>query len=489
MKYYKYIWLIVIISILPLTCKAYEYVNKNNAEGVEQGRKSIYQLYDLYEYFFPTPEEETGQNYVDNACGVTTASPNEFIWPIGSDEVTIQNGKKFALGTPNTVNITSYYGSRPENPEGHGALDIAPSADNGVVNVIASKEGEVIYSSKGMAQCPTGSYGDTCGGGYGNYVVIKHDKGLYTLYAHMYQNTITVKVGEKVSQGQVIGKVGSSGSSTGTHLHFEFTNSQLYGIQNKYNPLDYVDPKNPRGKSSSDNKSDEKSSNDEKENDSVSSNSDMCGDMPDKFVNMISNFEGGDTDGDYYVAVDIGDGAGWTIGHGLTSAVGYAFRKFGIDPDSISIGSKLKKDVVDKVYVYVLQQERKSLETDLKNAGINMNNNQILALVSGRYNGGQTFTNNVISSYKQNGNSYKVYSEFCNYVSDIYGKVYGGLIKRRKIEWMLYSSGISTDLDHQSDDGLTKCVGNFNIPSSEKNNISKLLTQTAEGFNGKISYY
>ena len=54
---------------------------------------------------------------------------------------------------------------------------------------------------------------------------------------------------------------------------------------------------------------------------------------------------------------------------------------------------------------------------------------------------------------------------------------------------MLYSSGISTELDQQSDDGLTKCVGNFNIPSSEKNNISKLLTQTAEGFNGKISYY
>jgi len=56
-------------------------------------------------------------------------------------------------------------------------------------------------------------------GGYGNYVVIKHANGTQTLYAHM-TNAI-VSVGQEVTSGQVIGYVGNTGKSTGTHLHFE----------------------------------------------------------------------------------------------------------------------------------------------------------------------------------------------------------------------------------------------------------------------------
>jgi murein DD-endopeptidase MepM/ murein hydrolase activator NlpD len=56
-------------------------------------------------------------------------------------------------------------------------------------------------------------------GGYGNYVVITHGNGTQTLYAHM-TNAI-VSPGETVSQGQIIGYVGSTGMSTGAHLHFE----------------------------------------------------------------------------------------------------------------------------------------------------------------------------------------------------------------------------------------------------------------------------
>ena len=57
------------------------------------------------------------------------------------------------------------------------------------------------------------------GPSYGNYVVVSHSDGTSTLYAHM--SSRSVSVGQSVSQGQELGKVGSTGSSTGNHLHFE----------------------------------------------------------------------------------------------------------------------------------------------------------------------------------------------------------------------------------------------------------------------------
>jgi len=70
------------------------------------------------------------------------------------------------------------------------------------------------------------------GGGYGNFVVIDHGNGYKTLYAHMLNNSIVVKAGQKVGQGQKLGIMGSTGRSTGTHLHFE-----VIGPSGKLNPL------------------------------------------------------------------------------------------------------------------------------------------------------------------------------------------------------------------------------------------------------------
>ena len=78
---------------------------------------------------------------------------------------------------------------------------------------ISVKDGKVVISE---ARISNGKYYS-----YGEYIVISHGDGTMTLYAHMLANSRKVKVGDKVKQGQVIGTVGSTGNSTGTHLHFE----------------------------------------------------------------------------------------------------------------------------------------------------------------------------------------------------------------------------------------------------------------------------
>ena len=178
-------------------------------------------------------------------CVITN---NSYVWPIGSMDTTIIDGKEHALGEPATITITSYFGSTESfRIAGHGAIDIAGVSEVGKVPVIAAKAGTVIYpTDTSQTQfADNGHYGSKDGGGYGNYVIIQHDNDTYTLYGHLAQNSITVKAGDTVSQGQVIGKLGHSGSSTGPHLHFEMRVGEN-SSSNRVDPLKYVDPKNPR---------------------------------------------------------------------------------------------------------------------------------------------------------------------------------------------------------------------------------------------------
>jgi len=163
-------------------------------------------------------------------------------WPIGSSSTEIINGKKFATGAPSTTNITSYFYSMEAGirTKGHGAIDVAAGGDH---YIIAAGDGTVYKAAGGYTK--TGSLDNTDGGGWGNHVVIDHGNGLYTIYAHLKPNSVTVKVGEVVKQGQVIGLMGHTGRSTGKHLHFEVRSGSM-AKANKVDPLEYVNPEAPR---------------------------------------------------------------------------------------------------------------------------------------------------------------------------------------------------------------------------------------------------
>ena len=107
----------------------------------------------------------------------------------------------------------------------HGAVDFGSAGINGQP-VYAVADG-VVHTAKAL------NYS------YGNYVIIAHYNGLYTLYAHGQAGSIRVSEGQYVSQGQQIMNVGSTGNSTGPHLHFEVrTSPGLY--DNRVNPVKYL---------------------------------------------------------------------------------------------------------------------------------------------------------------------------------------------------------------------------------------------------------
>ena len=107
----------------------------------------------------------------------------------------------------------------------HGAVDFGSAGINGQP-VYAVADG-VVHTAKAL------NYS------YGNYVIIAHYNGLYTLYAHGQAGSIRVSEGQYVSQGQQIMNVGSTGNSSGPHLHFEVrTSPGLY--DNRVNPVNYL---------------------------------------------------------------------------------------------------------------------------------------------------------------------------------------------------------------------------------------------------------
>jgi murein DD-endopeptidase MepM/ murein hydrolase activator NlpD/nucleoid-associated protein YgaU len=132
----------------------------------------------------------------------------------GSKYVTVAYRGKGRVGWPISGKITSRYGRRWGGL--HTGLDI-----DGYKGEPVGAAGTGVVTSAGW------------GGGYGKMVTIRHNNGIVTRYAHL--SKISVSVGKKVDRGDLIGLVGSTGHSTGAHLHFEVINGG-----NFQNPMKYL---------------------------------------------------------------------------------------------------------------------------------------------------------------------------------------------------------------------------------------------------------
>ena len=140
------------------------------------------------------------------SSGGSYDTSSSWAWPLGSA----------------SCYISSHYGYRNPSISGwgfHGGTDITGGGIHGKP-VYATKAGK-------------GITGVTSNTGYGIYVLIDHGNGYSSLYAHM--SARYVNTGDTVKKGQMIGRVGSTGNSTGPHLHFEI---RVYG--EKKNPMNYV---------------------------------------------------------------------------------------------------------------------------------------------------------------------------------------------------------------------------------------------------------
>ena len=161
-------------------------------------------------------QEQGGDNSGDDTPTSTPSytdvpSDGSYVWP-----------------TPGFYWLSSVF-HEERSYEYHGGIDIAGA---GIMNtpIYAAASGRVISTNYNCEHNWSKYYSCGCGGGYGNYVWIDHGNGKETIYGHM--TTPVVHTGDYVYAGQLIGYVGSTGFSTGPHLHLE---CRYYG--ERYDPM------------------------------------------------------------------------------------------------------------------------------------------------------------------------------------------------------------------------------------------------------------
>lgn len=402
--------IITLFSILlsPLNIvSAYEYVDSSRSNVINSMINDIFNKKRQYDQIFG--------DMIDEETTVYSKTNTLYWWPIGSMETTKSGNITYAMGNPEYVNISSGFQGRNDPATGkwvnHTGLDIPSGGRVNEVNVIAANSGIVVYPNKNSKiDCPTGRQSYSPCNGYGNYVVIQHSDGNYTLYGHLYQNSILVRSGDKVEQGQVIAKVGSSGYSTGAHVHFEVRIGQ--NAQNAtVDPLEYVNTSNPRPVSTSDDN---------------------------ELIKMLKHLEGAKTSGDSYVVYQPKNDDP-TVGVGVNlKYTADMFKKYNYDVSNVKAGDTLPKDVVDNVMMDIIEDKKSSIRSIISENNITLKEYQIDALALMYYQAGNI--NGFVTNYKKYGCTEEFYKKWF-YNKGLNKEYIEGIHNRRNKEWLLFSTG------------------------------------------------
>ena len=213
--YYKYYAISVgkeekaYVSTLEEAEKVVSELKNKNSNNKDQ--LSIVEKYEKELKEFSTVEKCVADLYVKKVVKISYA-----VAASGVNTSTKKVNLGISLIRPTSGVVTSRFGSRWGST--HKGIDIgAPKG----TPIKAAAGGTVTVAQYGYS------------GGYGNYVIISHGNGIQTVYAHC--NSLNVTVGQKVSQGQQIATVGSTGRSTGNHLHLEI---RVNGVAQ--NPQNYL---------------------------------------------------------------------------------------------------------------------------------------------------------------------------------------------------------------------------------------------------------
>ena len=410
------------------TSKELQYAYANFGDGKGYSYDDLYFAYYHIEQYYAELEEVNG-NSSDSEGG------GDFGWPIDI--------KKY----PGCEVINCFYGYTPGYGDTHSGVDI--SSGNHVTGstlhvgpeIIAAHDGKVIRADSDPSS-DASAY--TC------IQIQTEDKKIITEYGHL--SKILVKAGDQVKKGDVIGRMGNTGHSTGTHLHFG-----MYENGTKTDPMNYY----ILAKVGSDEAVDY-SKIDKNSITSLPTGYKFLrskgGGGSQALVDFVYGWEGSSpmsSDGTkYQIMVDPIAGTR-AVGHGIDlDAGGYesVFKKAGY---STTVGSYVDKDFVDALSL-------KEITTSFRDpvvsrvSGLNLEDYQIDALTSRAYNmgvegalGSLYTSTDFVTAYKRywkdrDGTSTVNYNHplYTNYMQYVTNGGTAGLVKRRQSEWKLFQTGV-----------------------------------------------
>lgn len=333
-------------------------------------------------------------NWADilNSSGMTNASSSlngtGFWWPVGSIETETIDGKLYAKGEPALgksaisragMSLPVYgldtlpYGTH-EKPEGENAtgaaIDIGAGGQSNKYYVISIGNGTVTKIQNGNMED-----GDKTSA-VGNCVTVNYN-GLEVRYMHMYKGSIQVEVGDTVTYGQVIGKIGNSGDSTGAHLHVDMKiNGQFVDA------TQYIEPDNSRPVTSTG--------------------------ASDSLTQWLWNLEGGSkyiTSEGWIVFNPGGRDNTMNLAYGMVIAWSNGADSWypEIIPGKVTEGDIVSEEQALKIWEIKINGFGKAIDEACMKNNVTLNTNQKDALISFIYRKGTGFAGSIVSAYANGG--------------------------------------------------------------------------------------